>query len=998
MFTNQDEACNGIDDNCDGGTDEGFADADDNGVADCLDQDDDGDGDPDTTDCAPTDPQIYHGRQEVCDGVDNNCNDLVDEGFTDAEGDGVADCIDSDDDNDGTLDDDDCAPIDPAISPTATEVCDGIDNNCDDNIDEGFANTDGDPQADCVDTDDDDDGVDDTFDNCPGIANADQANADVDLLGNACDDDDDNDGDDDSSDCRPFDGAIFNGQTEACNGVDDDCDAQTDEGFGDIDDDGEADCIDLDDDGDGVPDAQDNCPVNANADQSNVDSDLQGDACDPDDDNDGDPDGADCRPLNGSIFHGQTEACDGIDNNCNDTVDEGYPNSDDDSMLDCIDPDDDNDGDPDVTDCRPYNAAIFSTQFEACDGIDNDCNDRIDEGYADNDADGAADCIDLDDDNDSSADGDDCAPFNAAIYPGQQEVCDGFDNNCDGEVDEGYADSDGDSQADCVDTDDDNDTILDSLDNCPYMVNADQTNSDNDSLGNACDPDDDNDGEPDGTDCAPTDAEVFHGQTEVCDSVDNDCDGVVDEDCADSDGDGIVDELDGDDDNDGELDDTDCAPANEDIFHGQFEDCDGIDNDCDDMVDEGYADYDGDGAANCVDPDDDNDGDVDTSDCEDQDADIFNGQEESCDAIDNNCDNQIDEVCSVASGIWPMYLYDLRRTGHNMNVQGPSNNNLRWEKNTGYVVQTPVIGEDHTVFVKGGNRLFALSPVDGATIWSTELGGGGAAPTIRKDGYILASAGNTLYIVNPSGQVVDSYAFPGAVNTNPTIGTDGNVYISTSTGSYSLTPQLVLRWSFPVTNGVYDVAVGPQGRLFFSGSSHIVYAVNQDGSQSWQYSYQNADTDASCSIGETGAVYQSFGNQVVKITSTGQFEWVRNVCGDMDSHVAIFNTGYQCCNPQDFVIANPNSNCGLWSYRYDGVQKFHVSPYRKDGSGNSTPSIDRDGDVYVGSSQDRFYSVTSSGANRWNYHTRADPETGSAIDEGVVYFGDDAGWLYAIGN
>ncbi len=67
------------------------------------------------------------------------------------------------------------------------EVCDGVDNDSDGSVDEGFTDTDGDTQADCVDADDDSDGVPDASDNCQLTANTDQADFDLDGIGDTCD-------------------------------------------------------------------------------------------------------------------------------------------------------------------------------------------------------------------------------------------------------------------------------------------------------------------------------------------------------------------------------------------------------------------------------------------------------------------------------------------------------------------------------------------------------------------------------------------------------------------------------------------------------------------------------------------------------------------------------------------------------------------------------------------------------------------------------------------
>jgi len=154
------EECNGIDDNCDGLTDEGFPDTDGDGVADCVDPDIDGDGWLNSEDCDPYDATIYPGAPEVCDGRDNDCNGVTDdegaEGCTmflqDQDGDGYgnahapARCLCGPEPAtsyviavDEGVEGDDCDDLNPNVHPGATEVCNGIDDNCDGQTDEGVA-------------------------------------------------------------------------------------------------------------------------------------------------------------------------------------------------------------------------------------------------------------------------------------------------------------------------------------------------------------------------------------------------------------------------------------------------------------------------------------------------------------------------------------------------------------------------------------------------------------------------------------------------------------------------------------------------------------------------------------------------------------------------------------------------------------------------------------------------------------------------------------------
>jgi len=753
-------------DNCVCQTNVGQADMDNDGLGDVCDTDMDGDASLNVDDCQPKDGSVYPGATEACNGKDDDCDANVDEGFPDTDMDSMANCVDPDNDNDGDPDVVDCAPHDPAVNSAAMEVCDGIDNDCDTLTDEGFEDYDEDGIASCVDPDVDGDGVLNLDDNCGQAFNPDQINSDDDAYGDECDPDDDNDGDLDPSDCAPLDPALSHLKTELCDGIDNDCDSLIDEGFADLDGDQLADCVDpdldgdgvlngndncpatvnpnqsnldndgignvcdLDDDADGVPDSIDNCPLAANPKQLNMDSDEWGNACDTDKDGDkvtcvSETDCQDCNDLDPLVMPGLAELCDNKDNNCDGVVDDGFVDTDGDALANCLDTDDDNDGDLDETDCEPLDETIHAGASELCDGIDQNCNDLVDEEIGDTDKDGIADCVDPDDDGDEIEDALDNCPLtpnhdqintdadalgnacdvdddndsvkdtvdNCSLHANaaqvntdadeQGDACDDdddadqvidADDNCPLIANGEQADNDEDEVGDVCDDDDDNDEVLDKADNCQFAVNPAQTNTDQDLLGDVCDTDDDNDGVPDVEDNCPlvanhtqinTDGNSGSGDAlgDACDTdddgdfvldvVDN-CPLVSNADQNNTDGDALGDACDGDKDNDGDKDITDCQPSNPAIHHQAVESCNGIDDDCDGSVDEQ-------GSVGCaiyyVDVDGDQKGASDFSclckpqgvytatvagDCDDTNKAIHPGASETCNGIDDNCDNVLD--------------------------------------------------------------------------------------------------------------------------------------------------------------------------------------------------------------------------------------------------------------------------------------------------------------------------------------------------------------------
>ena len=334
----------------------------------------DADGFSAEDDCDDSDAAVNPDAAEVCDGVDNNCDGLVDDddpavelstgrtfyGDADHDGHGDADApVQACALPEGAAEsDDDCDDADPAIRPSATEICDDadVDEDCSGDADDADPGVDPATQTTTW-PDADGDGFGDADD--PGTASCDPPSGGV----------------EDATDCDDADPAIHPDATEVCDDadVDEDCDGVADDADDSVDSAGQ---------GLGYPDS-DGDGYGADSDGGSLYCDLPSAVV---------ADATDCDDGDAAVNPGATEVCDesDVDEDCDgdtndddasvdpatqslghiDTDGDGYGDADDAGTLYCALP---SGVVSDATDCDDAESAVNPGATEVCDAVDNDC-------------------------------------------------------------------------------------------------------------------------------------------------------------------------------------------------------------------------------------------------------------------------------------------------------------------------------------------------------------------------------------------------------------------------------------------------------------------------------------------------------------------------------------------------------------------------------------------------------------------------------------------------
>lgn len=294
-----------------------------------------------------------------------------------------------------------------------------------------------------------------------------------------------------------------------------------------------------------------------------------------------------------------------------------------------------------------------------------------------------------------------------------------------------------------------------------------------------------------------------------------------------------------------------------------------------------------------------------------------------------------------------------------------------------------------------------------------------ASPALDSEGNIYGVSGEKLHKVDSNGnkvwelQITENIGE--SISTPPAIASDGTIYVGTYNPSlgngetegkvYSINSDGTLKWEYSVKewdpvmddwvpgNTINPFAIASDGTIYTAGKNGFVHALNPDGTLKWKY--DNLDLGGSCrvssrsspSIASDGTIYVGHdGGSFFALNPDGTLKWEHSMFGAIITVPAI-----------DEQVVYVGSESGvLYAIQDNGDSSEELWSFQTGGTIYSSPSIDSEGNVYVGSDDGKLYKINN-GEKIWEFETEGTIFSSPAIDANInIYFGSSDGYYYKV--
>ncbi|MBN2354908.1 PQQ-like beta-propeller repeat protein [candidate division KSB1 bacterium] len=312
---------------------------------------------------------------------------------------------------------------------------------------------------------------------------------------------------------------------------------------------------------------------------------------------------------------------------------------------------------------------------------------------------------------------------------------------------------------------------------------------------------------------------------------------------------------------------------------------------------------------------------------------------------------------------------------------------------------SPAVGDDGAIYFGSGlyttdqgwspGVLYALNP-DGTLRWSREIGEAAYSPAIGNSGTIfIMDRTYTVRAFTAEGSLIwtfNDFVNPQFVKRDmghrtPAIGSDGTVYIGAD-GLYALHPASgtklwhVPRRRTPSKECIASPVIAADGTVYIVVGQDSLYAVQPDGSLKWAFGFDHDHelSFADPTIGDDGVIYvptESYaaGASLYAVNEDGSLKWKDRIDDDRivraSVTIAADGTLYLATKAggddgNARLIALSSSGNKLWHFVVEGRHVTGDDSY-------CTPSVGDNGMIYFGAETGYLYALNPDGTLAWKH-------------------------------
>jgi PGF-CTERM protein len=335
---------------------------------------------------------------------------------------------------------------------------------------------------------------------------------------------------------------------------------------------------------------------------------------------------------------------------------------------------------------------------------------------------------------------------------------------------------------------------------------------------------------------------------------------------------------------------------------------------------------------------------------------------------------------------WPTFSADDANTGH-VDSTGPTSNiSKEWNFTTAGTVSQSATVVDGTIYVGGGDNVYALDVDTGNKQWQFSTGGFvGTAPTYKDGTIYVGSNDNNVYALDATTGTEQWKFTTGAFVRSTPVVVGGTVYVGSNDANlYAIDAATGTEdWHYTTGDMVGSSPAIVGDTVYFGSDDNNVYALNAtNGDKRWNYTTGFVVSSSPAVVDGTVYVGSADGNVYALDANTGSEQWQFGIGWQVDTSPAVEDGTVYVGGGNDLYAIDAATGTEKWQ-----LIKTNIV---------TDPAV-VNGTVYFGNHDTKVYAVDgSTKEEQWNFSTDQLVSASPAVLNGTVYIGSGDDNVYAL--